>query len=213
MEKINNNQFRFDKVSFAIWAISSLLGKTWRINLNIPEKLSDPRWIDGPARIFCFWHSQLLTISYVFRNTGKTAVVSPSRDGMRAAIVAKHWNHEIISGSSSQGGSAALRQCLKTLSKNKSIAITPDGPLGPREIVKPGVAQIAHISRAPVITLSTIPAHAWRLKSWDRFMIPKPFTKIKIIAGTPIVNTEQSDDAVEKLRIRIEERLLANGMA
>jgi len=197
-----------DSLSCLIWAVSSLLGKTWRVSFKF-EPNFDPRFETDIARIYCFWHCQLLPISYILRNSGKTALVSSSRDGLRAAAIAKMWNHEIIHGSSSHGGTVALRQCLRYLSKKKSIGITPDGPKGPKEIVKTGVAQIAHLSGAPVITIKIHSERVWRLNSWDRFVIPKPFARINLIAGAPIwpESDSRSDDPVESLRLIIQERL------
>ncbi|NLE00236.1 MAG: DUF374 domain-containing protein [Fibrobacter sp.] len=139
-------------------------------------------------------------------------MVSSSKDGIRAASVARMWHHDIIHGSSSHGGSSALRQCLRYISNKKSIGITPDGPRGPREIVKPGVAQIAFMSKAPVIALSIKLAHLWRLNSWDRFIIPKPFARLQLIASEPILPDLgcDLDDPVERFRLKIQERLSQN---
>ncbi|HEX3020750.1 MAG TPA: lysophospholipid acyltransferase family protein [Chitinispirillaceae bacterium] len=201
-----SSQNSIDSVSLAIWAVGTLLGKTWRSRV-ITSEFSNPSVENGTARIFCFWHSHLLPVAFSFRGTGKTAVVSQSRDGKRAAAVAKMWKTDIIFGSSSHGGVSALRQCLRTLSSNKSIAITPDGPRGPREKVKPGISQLALLSKAPVITISALPSKAWYLNSWDRFMIPKPFTKMDIVVSKPISYPEKS---MEELSNIIEERLCTN---
>lgn len=201
-----------DKVSLAIWAIGTLLGKTWRSRI-ISSQFSNPGFDSGSARIFCFWHSQLLPITFTFRNTGITAVASQSKDGKRAAAVAKLWKFNIIYGSSSHGGASALRQCLRTLNLKRSIGITPDGPRGPREIVKPGVSQLSIISHAPVITITALPQNAWYLNSWDRFMIPKPFSRIKFVISEPIncLSSDSSDVFIEKFRLQIQERLCADG--
>ncbi len=195
-----------DSVSLAIWAIGTILGKTWRTRV-ITSEFSNPGVENGTPRIFCFWHSHLLPVAYTFRGTGKTAVVSQSRDGRRAAAVAKLWKTDIVFGSSSQGGFSALRQCLRILKSKKSIAITPDGPRGPREKVKTGVSQLALLSNAPVITISALPANAWFLRSWDRFMIPKPFTRMDLKIGEPLYGNGKS---IEELTHLIEERLTAD---
>ena len=150
-------------------------------------------------------------MSYAFRNTGKTAVVSKSRDGQIAAAVARYWKHEIIYGSSSRGGASALRQCLKVLKSKRCIVITPDGPRGPKEKVKAGIAQIATASGALVIPVFANPNRFWQLNSWDRFIIPKPFARIRITLGDPVKPVHQSDsgESVEQCRSIIEERLHA----
>ena len=171
--------------SILIWLLTSILGKTWRFKVVSPPSV---RVFDANAepKIYCFWHSTLLVVSYLFRNTGKTAIVSPSKDGRIAADVARRWGHGIIFGSSSQGGAAALRQSIRAVRDGQSLGITPDGPKGPRELAKPGAAQIAIVGKTPLVTIKISAKSAWRLKSWDRFMIPKPFAKITAILSEPI---------------------------
>jgi hypothetical protein len=191
-----------------IWIIASILGATWRVTLHDPHHLNlfDDR---ATKRIYCFWHKNLLAISYIFRNTGKTAIVSKSKDGLIASGVARRWKHDIISGSSSRGGSAALREALRVLGADRCVAVTPDGPRGPKEIVKPGVAQMAIISGAAAVAINLSVDRAWRLKSWDGFIIPKPFAALQVTLVEPIfpAKGDITDAAVELLRKSIEERL------
>ena len=162
--------------------------------------------------MYCFWHSQILTLSFIFRSTRKTALISKSRDGQRAAVIAKLWGHDVIYGSSSRGGMSGLRQCLRVLGKKRSIVITPDGPRGPREVVKAGIAQIALLSQAQVVPISIFPSHVWRLKSWDSFMIPKPFSKIDIVFGEPLCSSHWGECSVEELRTIIQKVMDSNNV-
>jgi lysophospholipid acyltransferase (LPLAT)-like uncharacterized protein len=191
----------------AIWSLSSLIGFTWRVSLSGNPSLS-PASNSDSGRIFAFWHSNLLPLTFIFRNCRVNAIVSRSRDGILAAYVAEKWGHTIISGSSHRGGSAALRQSLKVLKDNGTVAITPDGPRGPKEIVKSGASQLAVMSGAPVIVLSVHPQRAWRLNSWDKFMIPKPFSNVTIHVSEPVhagaIST--GDDRVEEIRKVIQGR-------
>jgi lysophospholipid acyltransferase (LPLAT)-like uncharacterized protein len=191
----------------AIWALSSLIGFTWRVTISGNASLS-PASHSGSGRIFAFWHSNLLPLTFIFRNCHVNAIVSRSRDGILAAYVAEKWGHTIISGSSHRGGSAALRQSLKVLKDNGTVAITPDGPRGPKEIVKAGASQLAVMSGAPVIVLSVHPQQAWRLKSWDKFMIPKPFSKVTVHVSEPVQagTIPPVDDRVEEVRKVIQGR-------
>jgi lysophospholipid acyltransferase (LPLAT)-like uncharacterized protein len=173
-------------ISILIWLISTILGKTWRFNVVSPPGV-DIFDAGAEPKIYCFWHSTLLVVAYLFRNTGKTAIVSRSKDGRIAADVARRWGHGIAVGSSARGGAVALRQSLRAIRGGRSLGITPDGPKGPREVVKPGAAQIAIASGTPAVTIRIYAKHAWRLKSWDRFMIPWPFAKITVILSEPIV--------------------------
>lgn len=179
------NKFPLDGASFLIWMIGECLGRTWSFSMTGRSDL-DPHFGVDKGRIYCIWHSQLLSLSYLFRYTGTTAVVSESSDGRKAAAVAERWGHDIIPGSSTRGGAAALRSCVRALQQGKNIVITPDGPRGPREIAKAGVAQIALLSGASVIPAAALPSSAWRLGSWDRFSIPKPFAHIDVRFRDPV---------------------------
>jgi lysophospholipid acyltransferase (LPLAT)-like uncharacterized protein len=172
-------------IPILIYLICGILGKTWRFNVVSPASVNifDPK---AAPKIYCFWHSTLLVISYLFGNTGKAAIVSRSKDGRIAAEVAKRWGHEAIFGSSARGGADAMRQSVRSIKAGRSLGITPDGPKGPVNVAKPGAAQIAIVSKAPLVTIKAETERAWRLKSWDRFMIPKPFAKINITLSEPI---------------------------
>ena len=195
-------------MSLFIWLIGSLLGTTWRITVQDPFKVDI--FNDRTAgRIYCFWHCSLLAISYIFRNTGKTAVISQSRDGRVAAEVARRWKHEIIFGSSSRGGTAAMRDSIRLLEKRRCLAITPDGPRGPKEKVKPGIARMAITANAPVVPILLEVDRCWRLNSWDRFLIPKPFARITVTLCNPLAPppAPATDILTGRFRHLIEERL------
>jgi lysophospholipid acyltransferase (LPLAT)-like uncharacterized protein len=174
-----------DWVSGSIWCIGSLLGKTWRYSLEGTENINP--FVDrNKAVMYCFWHSHILPLAYIFRNVGVTAIVSASKDGDRATAVAQRWKHETIRGSSSKNQVSVIRQCSRVLHDNRGIVIIPDGPHGPREMVKPGAAMIALMTNAPVYPVFALPQKAWRLNSWDRFMVQKPFSRITVRFGEPL---------------------------
>jgi lysophospholipid acyltransferase (LPLAT)-like uncharacterized protein len=174
-----------DAISGTIFIAGTLLGKTWRYRLTGAGKI-DPFRDRDKGVIYCFWHSHILPMSYLFRGIGVKAVVSASKDGDRATAVARRWKHGTIRGSTSLHGISVLRQCVRELRTMQNIVLIPDGPRGPREIVKPGVAQIALLAGARVFPVSAIPAKTWRLRSWDRFMVPCPFTTIELRIGEAI---------------------------
>jgi lysophospholipid acyltransferase (LPLAT)-like uncharacterized protein len=179
------DKIALDSVSRAFLLAGSILGKTWRFSLTGTTKIN-PFRDTNKGIIYCFWHSHILALSYIFRGIGVKAVVSNSRDGERATAIAQRWGHGTIRGSSSLHGMAVIRQCVRELRKRQNIVIVPDGPRGPREIVKPGVAQIASLAGAGVFAVSALPKSAWRLNSWDGFMVPRPFTSIEIRISGPI---------------------------
>jgi lysophospholipid acyltransferase (LPLAT)-like uncharacterized protein len=172
-------------IPLLIYVITGILGKTWRFNVVSPPSV-DIYDAKAAPKIYCFWHSTLLVIAYLFRKTGKAAIISKSRDGQIAAAVARMWGHGVIFGSPTEGGASALRQSVRAVKAGRSLGITPDGPTGPAHVVKPGAAQIAAVSKTPLVTIKTETDSAWRLKSWDSFMIPKPFAKISITLSEPI---------------------------
>jgi lysophospholipid acyltransferase (LPLAT)-like uncharacterized protein len=197
-----------DHVSGSILLAGELIGRTWRTTLSDPGAV-DPFHDRGQKRIYVFWHKHLLTLSFYFRNSGKTAVVSESRDGKRASAVAQRWGHAIILGSSSHGGMHVLRSCADEIRNGKNIVITPDGPRGPAENAKPGAAQIALATGAAVVPVAAFPRRAWRLRSWDRSCIPQPFTPITIRVGDPIYPqlSAKEPDSVTHLTKRIQKAL------
>jgi lysophospholipid acyltransferase (LPLAT)-like uncharacterized protein len=181
-----NNLIPLDPISFSILFFGTALGKTWRYRVTGTDKI-DPFKDRDNGIIYCFWHSNILILSFLFRNIGVKAVVSSSKDGDRASAVAQRWNHGTIRGSSSFNGAAVLRQCVRELRHKQNLVLIPDGPRGPREVVKPGVAHIALLANAPVFPVSAIPQRTWQLNSWDRFLIPKPFSTIELRIGEPIM--------------------------
>jgi hypothetical protein len=195
-------------MSLLIWCIGTLLGLTWRIKILDPHAMRPLRNLPI-GRIYCFWHAHLLAIAFIFRNSGVTALVSKSNDGRIAAKVAQQWKHDIIYGSSSSGATASLRACIRHLQQGKYLGITPDGPRGPREHVKAGVAQMSLLSTAPVVIMSMLADRFWRLNSWDKCIIPKPFAKVTVIIGKPItfLPAEASVDPTETFRRQIEESM------
>jgi lysophospholipid acyltransferase (LPLAT)-like uncharacterized protein len=188
-----NYQIPLDPISAAILLFGTVLGKTWRFSVT-GTKLIDPFHDRDKGVIYCFWHSHLLPMTYIFRGIGVKAVVSSSKDGDRITAVAERWRHGTIRGSSSLHGLSVVRECVRELKRGQNIVLMPDGPRGPREIAKPGIAQIAVLANASVFPISAMPQKSWRLNSWDRFMLPKPFSKIEIRIHEPIVPSHFAHD-------------------
>ncbi|MBD3322610.1 MAG: DUF374 domain-containing protein [Chitinivibrionales bacterium] len=203
--------FSSEFFGFCSWTIFTLLGKSWRYSFH-GNRRKNPHYNSMRKTIYCFWHSQLLMFAYGFRHCNMTTVVSASSDGDKATAIAKRWGQNTIRGSSSKGGLTALRQCLRLLKNNRNLVLIPDGPKGPREIVKPGIAHIALTSRSPVVPLTARAHRAWRLNSWDRFVIPKPFSTIDITFHDPVPVAD--NDTVESSNDRITyliQQALSNG--
>lgn len=148
--------------------------------------------------IWMFWHNRLLIIPSLYtRYTRKfrhaSVLTSASRDGAMLAAVMRQFGLESVRGSSSKRGAQALIECCRLLRKNHYIGITPDGPRGPIYQMQPGVIQLARVGHAPILPIRVEYAKAWRLKSWDRFFIPHPFSEVHV-HFLPFVHIDSDDD-------------------
>ncbi len=139
----------------------------------------------GSACIYALWHGRLLPAMFHHRGQGVTALVSRSRDGEYIARVLEHWGYATVRGSSSRGGSTALRAIIRAARSGNAIAVTPDGPRGPRHKLKPGVLAAAQATGLPLVPVATGADRAWWFESWDRFLVPKPFSRVRIAYGEP----------------------------
>lgn len=170
-------------VTAAIRRCAVILGKTWKYkSAGAPLVLPS---FHTPA-IYAFWHEYILPLTVLLKDRHLSAIVSRHKDGRRIAAILRAWNYAIIHGSSKRRGMTAIRESIRHLKQGKSLLITVDGPRGPRRVVKKGVAQISLLSKAPIIPIQFFPRNLWRLRSWDRFAIPKPFTEIDVRFGAPL---------------------------
>ena len=162
-----------------------LLGATWRIEWANSEGAARLEREKQPF-IVAFWHEHILSLAYTHRDRGIVVLVSQSKDGEYISQVIHRLGMGTVRGSSSRGGVRALLQMAKLGRDGHSLAVTPDGPRGPRHVVQPGLLSIAARSGLPIVPLTSGARSAWRLGSWDRFEIPKPFTRLRVITGKPI---------------------------
>jgi lysophospholipid acyltransferase (LPLAT)-like uncharacterized protein len=185
-----------------------LLGKSWRIEVTHREhwsKLTDA----GRPFLFLLWHEVLLPLLWFHRRQGVAIVVSEAQDGRYLAELAGKLGYRCLFGSSTRGGVRALLAASRALEEGTPVAITPDGPRGPRRELKPGILAAAQRSGAPILPIHAVADRAWRLRSWDRFMVPKPFARIRIKYGEPFAVAEgeeglsrgavQASQALERL--------------
>jgi lysophospholipid acyltransferase (LPLAT)-like uncharacterized protein len=161
-----------------------LMGATWRIRVVQDDGFRRLRAAGAPF-ILALWHGQMLPILYHHRGQGIAILISDHRDGEIIARIAQALGCRTVRGSTTRGGGRALLGLVRELNEGKEIAITPDGPRGPAERFAPGAIIAAQRARAPIIALLAHPRRAWRLGSWDGFLIPKPFTRITIAYSEP----------------------------
>ena len=187
---------------FLIGSFIRLLTKTLRVRITDDSHLlSNP---PGQGLIWMFWHNRMLIVPALYtRYTRKfrhaAVLTSASRDGAMLAAVMRQFGLSAVRGSSSRRGAQAMMECRRLLKQNYYIGITPDGPRGPLYNMQPGVIQLARLCAVPVVPISIEYEKAWRLKSWDKFFIPKPFSVVRVRFLPFIhVNTEEEAEAARQ---------------
>ncbi len=160
--------------------------------------------------IMAIWHETIALGVWEQRYSGFHALTSYSFDGELAARVIGHYGIPSLRGSSSMGGAEALRDLKKALEIPVTVGFTPDGPRGPRREAKAGIAILSARTGVPVIPYALVATPTWRLKTWDRFMIPKPFGRILSAYGEPIPPPPDcSRESIEQMRLRVQDSLNA----
>ena len=160
------------------------LARSWRFRLRNRDRWQ--RLVDGHRPfIFLLWHEALLPLLWQHRRQQVAIVVSEAREGRYLADYAQRIGYHLVPGSSTRGGARALLGAIRALDDGCTIAITPDGPRGPRRDVKPGAVRAAQRAGVMILPLHAVTRSAWRLGSWDRMMVPKPFARIDLGYGEP----------------------------
>lgn len=150
--------------------------------------------IDGaPQFILAFWHECVLMCLHSRWRRPTKAIISRSKDGSIVSGVVERYGVETARGSSSRGGEIALREVLRDVRAGKNIALTPDGPKGPHRVVKEGVVFIAQASGLPVLPFYFTAEKKKRLRSWDRHILPHPFSRALFVYGEPIFVPRDGD--------------------
>lgn len=163
-----------------------VLGASWRIRLINDGRIDALRRERRPI-VFALWHGDLLPLLYHHRNEGVSVLISDHRDGELIARVAKSLGFRTVRGSTSRGASRALVGLTRELEVGHDVAITPDGPRGPARSFAPGALIAAQRANAPVIAVGLAAESAWRLGTWDRFTIPRPFSRVRIAYSDPVM--------------------------
>lgn len=180
-----------------------LLARTWRFRYVHAERCEPVRTRQAPFLILC-WHEVILPLLWAHQGMGITIVVSEARDGQYLARFAASLGYRVAEGSTTRGGSRAIRGALRALREGGSVCVTPDGPRGPRRVFKGAAIPLAQHGRAAVIPVHASAQWAWRARSWDRFLLPKPWSRITITYGEPIpigageVGLQQASHAVQR---------------
>ncbi len=145
--------------------------------------------------VFLLWHGRLLPCTYSRRGEGIAALISQHRDGEYISRIVRGWGFEPVRGSSTRGGSGAMRKLVRHIQGGRSVAITPDGPRGPRQKMKTGALLVAQLSGAPIVPVSAGAGRAWWFGGWDRFLVPQPFAPVHVVYGEPVYVPRELDSA------------------
>ena len=164
--------------------------------------------------IGALWHNRLLIFPFVLRrffpNRRGAALISASRDGDLLADAIKRFDFDVVRGSSSRLGASAILQLTDVLASGRDVVITPDGPRGPAYELGPGIIFLAQKSGAPVVPVNMEYSSYWRLKSWDRFILPRPFSKVRVIIGqSHHVRSTSTPEEFETERLRLQGVMMA----
>ncbi len=205
--------------------LAALIIRLLRLSLRIEFIGEDhPRaiWARDERMILCFWHDQLLLMVKGYRGPGSKILISASKDGELIARVMRYFGQEAVRGSSSRGGRAAFKELVNLCKEPVDLVFTPDGPKGPRHELKDGVVQLARLSGRPVVPMCFVCSRGHRFSSWDRFLLPFPFSRGVYSFGEPVYFDKQRgadafrDDLVEAMRMnqqRAEKRLEDYGVS
>ena len=164
--------------------------------------------------IGALWHNRLLVFPLVLRRffpeRRGAALISASRDGDLLTDAVQRFGYDVIRGSSSRLGATAILQLGEVLASHGDVVITPDGPRGPAYELGPGIIFLAQKTGALVAPVNMEYSSCWRIKSWDRFIVPRPFAKVRVIIGAPHrVRSTNTSQEFEAERLRLQDAMLA----
>jgi lysophospholipid acyltransferase (LPLAT)-like uncharacterized protein len=198
-----------------VWALLWVVGFTWRFEVIAEEGVIPV--VSGQKagpEIYCFWHQCVLPCAMYFRSSGAVILISRSFDGELITRILRMFGFDAVRGSSSRGAREGLFGLKRVIETGRTAIFTADGPRGPIYRTKMGPIKLAQTTGAPIGAFHLEPEHAWTLHSWDRFLIPKPFTRIVVSwaqwthvqsdlpASEFEASREQLNAAIERARLR-----------
>ncbi len=196
--------FRARILSFIGSIVLSVWSRTVRIqfvNKAVPDRLAS----EGKNVIYAFWHGRQFLLFHSHRNTGIVIPASESRDGEIQARILKWFGFEVVRGSSKRKGDRALLGLVDRLRKGKNLALAVDGPRGPIYEAKQGVTYLAGKLNKPIVPVITSAERFWLLnKIWDKYLLPKPFTRGVIMYGEAIIVNGIIEEELEGKRKELE---------
>jgi len=204
------------------WRARALIGfgfglyRLWARTLRL--RVEDPQNVVALVRdqpvIFAIWHNRLLMLPRVFDpcfpSRPSVGLISASRDGELISVFIERSGYGTIRGSSSRKGVIALRQLVDAIAAGMNVLITPDGPRGPIYEASQGVVFLAQKTGAPVVPIHMEYSRYWRIKSWDRFFVPRPFATLRAIFGAPLqMQATEDENHLETERLRLQNAMMS----
>ncbi len=185
-----------------IYVAFSLLVATLRIEIEGLDEVRE-RWRRGERVVLTFWHGRQLGMAMAVRmiEARPCLLVSRHRDGEIAARLLSYLGVATVRGSTTRGAVTGFRSLLRAYRDGYDLSVIPDGPRGPCYEAKPGVAHLSRVTGAVMVPASAAGDRVWRLRSWDRMIIPKPFSRVLVLVGAPVsIDPEADTEAVEEKR-------------
>ena len=198
-----------------VWALLWIVSRTWRFEVIAVDGVTPVLFGEkSPPKIFCFWHQCVLPCTVYFRCSCAVILISQSFDGELITRILKLFGFDAVRGSSSRGAREGLLGLAQVTETGRTAIFTADGPLGPIYQTKMGPIKLAQMTGAPIGAFYLLPERAWTVPSWDRFLVPRPFTRIcvswgpwtHVAADLPPENFERKraelNAAIERARLR-----------
>lgn len=185
-----------------VWALLWVFGRTWRFEVIAEDGVSPVLFGQkaGPE-IYCFWHQCVLPCTVYFRKSNAVILISRSFDGELITRILRMFGFDAVRGSSSRGSREGLLGLKQVIEGGRTAIFTADGPRGPVYQSKMGPIKLAQTTGAPIGAFHLQPERAWVMKSWDRFLVPKPFTRIVVSwANWTLVPSDLHADQFEDKR-------------
>jgi lysophospholipid acyltransferase (LPLAT)-like uncharacterized protein len=203
----SKDEFKIFIASLLGWILIQIIGRLVRIREIGKHFYQDLEKRDRNY-IFCLWHGRMFIPIFVQRGRGVVSMVSLHVDGEIIAQIVEKMGYQIARGSSSREGGKALREMVKLMRKGFPGSMFPDGPRGPKGDFKVGTLVLAQLTQAHLVPMTFAAEKAWVFNSWDRYIIPKPFSKVVVAYGEPVaVPRKLEPEQVEQLKTEMERRM------
>jgi lysophospholipid acyltransferase (LPLAT)-like uncharacterized protein len=200
--------FQIRVMGLGLYLLTKIVGQTMKFEVHGPE-WEDDLETAGKKPIYSFWHDRIISSTYFFRDQDIIVLSSHSFDSEYTARCIQRFGFGIVKGSSSRGAVSGLVGLIRIMKRGFAAAFTVDGPRGPRYEVKSGPILLAKKTGNPLVPFVIECQRFWKLKSWDRLQIPKPFTTAAVFYGPAIyVDAKVDDDELESKRIELQNILL-----